>query len=668
LKNLTFLGSALLWAVLLLFILQQNPLVMQDELVYRLSSLQGLDGGSSYGDYLPSLLLGASGLCGAEFYSCVKVINVAFLLAVTTGTMVLVREFWEDRHPNSIRFLYLTAAPILLYGSLFTPDAMYLTLGFAALILTSTLALRYSPKVLAGLILALSLALLTKPHALLLVALLAMGVFLIGRRKLGFRTALAIAGAVLVAPVLIRLGVGWMIWGEKALNLLGEIYSNYLFARLELAWNVLPESLIASPAGSNFVTSIAPQPTGFIEEIFTQTLLYVAVLVAVLAPAVLMIISKVPMTRNALSAPLSLLGLSAVVLIGFLPLTVAFGSFITINGDPHSNRVLLRYFEFVVLAIYLAALAMPSGQSTRNLRQILPMAATTIVGLLSLVLLQGRISVQPFDSILLSAVLGNPFGRLILSGIIVVLFFLAIMRPSLLTQASVIVFLAFPVLAVATLSGGGRAELTDFEVEAKQRASALASSEGLVVVGVDKDAAQIASFWIGNANSKVFVSPGTVFVAQKTIQDRGSILYLNDEVAITGDFYPDVFRKDPKVISVAEEMLQPLEVPGEQVHRLRGVVASSSLGNWIDGGSMEVELTEIWESGAQLEISFVSVGIESKPMLFEACGKVIPIAPEGNGVITSATLTAPQGFACDSVNLSSGAPDNYVVLTSLKRP
>lgn len=662
----SWLGNSVVWVALALFMFSQNPFVMQDELVYRMSSLKGLGGGSSYGDYLPSLLLGLSSYCGVDFYSCVKVINFLFVLVVSLGTVALLNLSSSATEKQQQHFL-LAMSPIVLYASLFTPDAMYLSLGLSSLVLTAALVTRYSTILISGLVVVLALALFTKPHALLLVAILALASFALGLSSWRFKKALAVSFAMLIIPLAFRLSLGWLVWGSQAVNLLGEVYSNYLVTRLTAISSFLPEALVAVGNTFNLIAADAYQPKSLASEFSGQFFLYLALLLAILAPALVALVAKWS-SPSGDSLPSSLLAVSAIVLIGFVPLTVAFGSFITINGDPHSSRVLVRYFEFAILAIYLAALTMPLGGPVRSIRKALALALSFGVGVASMFFVQGKIDVQPFDGILSAGFTGNSIGRWVMVGLALTVLVLALAFPAGINNVSLAALVLLPLMAVVTLLSGGRSELANFEIEARSQAASLSTVDGLIVGGVNKTSAQLASFWLGNKNSRVVATSGTVFLTQEKLQGLGEVLYMNDEVALSGNFESTSFRSEPRIVELSEQLIQPLIVQGGLVRELTGVVATSSLGNWGSYSGMEVRLKRPWLEGEQLELSLLTLDSQSETLEVNACGQGIPLYAEEDGVIYSFTLTAPESFACDTLTFSVGSTEAFLVLVGIESP
>jgi hypothetical protein len=346
-------------------------------------------------------------------------------------------------------------------------------------------------------------------------------------------------------------------------------------------------------------------------------------------------------------------------------MTVAFGSFITINGDPHSNRILFRYFEFAILAIYLAAISLPRTTAIKDIKRGVALTLTLGAVLGAFSLAQGRVDVQPFDAITVAGFTGNPIGRWVLIVLTLSLFLLAFVAPKHVRVVSVITFIAIPAFATVTLMSGGRSELADFEVEARSQSEQLSLEEGLIVAGVDLNAAQVASFWIGNSNSSVISPRGTIFLEHEALKTRGEVVYLNDEVALLGSFQSNSFRDDHRVIDASGEDLEPLNVPGGLVRELKGIVATSSLGNWGDSSGLEVHFNDTWKEGQSLELSLLPLETGAEPIEIKACGRTIPVSAENDGVIFNITLTAPVGFACDLISISAAPKGSYLVLVAI---
>jgi phosphoglycerol transferase len=289
-------------------------------------------------NYLFNFIYSSTNLCGEAFYSCGKLLKLIFFTAFALlifSVAVRFMPFWAAF--TVLVALYLS--PISIYVSMYLPESLYfalLALAFWLLVRLLESENRMQWTLVGG---ALGLAALAKPHALFSVA--AFGIFLIiwelSRRsnlKTMFKSALIFGGGFLAVRILVGLAVA----GPKALNLFG--------------------SYGAAGAVGEFVTGAGPVAGAvalFLPQISTHFLVLTALLGGVLALIILAVIESVRKSDRSVESSLAILML---VWIGVLLIVVAlFTGWITGNGDDHTSRVLLRYYEFLIPMAIIPALS-----------------------------------------------------------------------------------------------------------------------------------------------------------------------------------------------------------------------------------------------------------------------------------------------------------------------
>lgn len=334
------------------------PTVMQDELVYMIQARHTDPSESQFPNYLFSLIFSSSGLFGPEYYWYVKLLNFVFLLIFASVIFQLSREvfgFWV-----ALLFAVASSAgPISLYGSIFMPEAMYM--AFASLAFYSVLrvpvgGIRSSWKSLLQASFILSLTTLVKPHALILLFGFLLYFLLSSTwRATHLFTRLKIGASFAISTLGMKLLGGLVLAGPSGVTLFGGYGSvGGVFERLL--------SLQQSASDADEETPIEPSPIDtpqiegssggfqFLEFTVQQFGLHFMALGFLLAPAWYVFFA----TRFSVSSAVSELALFS--LATMMIVISAFGAYVTVTGDDHSDRILLRYYEFLIPIVLLGAL------------------------------------------------------------------------------------------------------------------------------------------------------------------------------------------------------------------------------------------------------------------------------------------------------------------------
>ena len=335
---------------------QVNPAILQDEWIYvitsRVDSPWAAAPAYDLSNYLFNFLYSSTNLCSEAFYSCGKLLNLVFFTAFALlifSVAVRFMPFWAAF--TALVALYLS--PLSIYVSMYLPESLYfalLALAFWLLVRLLESENRMQWALVGG---ALGLAALAKPHALFSVA--AFGIFLIiwelSRRsnlKTLFKSALIFGGGFLAVRVLVGLAVA----GPKALNLFGSYGAAGAVGEFVAGAG---SAVAGEQAGVVGAGPVAGAVALFLPQISTHFLVITALLGGVLALILLAAIESVRKSDRSIESSLAILML---VWIGVMLIVVAlFTGWITGNGDDHTSRVLLRYYEFLVPIAMIPALS-----------------------------------------------------------------------------------------------------------------------------------------------------------------------------------------------------------------------------------------------------------------------------------------------------------------------
>lgn len=464
------------------------PTVFGDELVYQRASYS--QGASSYlGNGLFSALYGLTASYGLDSYQYVKFINVLFLVGVGFSVYLYSRQ--------SLDFVWALAfgaasivGPLSVYASFFMPEVMFsflisLFLGLFALFWSKS-----GTKMSWGWLLAASLVLAAasavKPHALFLapIALVFISVRsgAVGKR---FLELLAFTVVLVVGNVLVTQLLG----PEGASPLFGDYFGGAVSFLGNSAWPEIldspgaPDGVEANTASSSLLVLAG-----------SQVLLNLFASLAFVGLPVGVLLASVFVLRN--SASFSLIALAFLITV-----VAAFTVYVTLTGDDHSDRVLLRYYEWLFLFIYIDAASTLLSMKNRETRFDAVVFAFGIIQVGSIWAIQGlEIDFQVSDSIFLAGLGLNLDSPYALSGIIIIGFYLLIrrlIRPHVVVTS--VAFLGFFVLGFSSqqsqidmnskISGSDLAGIFLYE-----NPELLATRAG-AIVGADRTLNQAVRFW-----------------------------------------------------------------------------------------------------------------------------------------------------------------------------
>lgn len=499
-------------------VLGVNPSILQDEFIYAYSS-RDVDFWEQsppwdFGNYLFNFVYHSTLICGDQFYSCAKILNLVFISAfILTLFLVAIRfvPFWWSLMFAIAVFL----SPISVYVSMYLPEPLYyFLLGSALLFLVRSVELDQTRDWI-GVGVALGLAALTKPHALL--SLMAFAIF-IGIYSLSAKQILAAmvrrGGLVLAAFLVTRLAVGFLLAGPKALNLLGAYGAGQGLNEFVsgVAGGQLPDS--DSLVGAGVVK-------GALGLFFPQLTTHVFALVALLGAGLALLALVLARSRSGqLSRPRVALALAISVWLGVMVIAIVlFTGWITGSGDDHTNRILLRYYDFLFPVVWLGALVGgfdPKLAITPTWIRYAAVAAPLAIAGLSLGPHFAQLTVQIADApslagLIVDRLVFDSISVLVVLAILTIAFFPKYARHAVTTS----------LVASLTLTGFHAQEQYIFfrsqdsaaDVAGQTLRTTLdaAELEEIAIVAGSRFDARVASFWMDSNNEILLLPPDSVF-------------------------------------------------------------------------------------------------------------------------------------------------------------
>lgn len=406
LLGLMTLGSA--WVILTGF--KSAPVILSDEWTYR-SQIAFLSFNEfSIPNYLYSAIYGITTFF-ENFYLATQILNLFFFLGFSLVLFLAARLF-TDFWPAALLAFGVLISPLGLFVGLQMPDAPYfffVSLAIFALLKSLFFSKTYNQylALFFGSVATFLAASFVKPHAVFfLLCSLILALIFRPKELVTLSRSLAISVICGVAWIALKLGIGFMVGGPKGFAIFGEGYERALFERL------FGLSLPTKNLASGLTVAIGTQE-GFN---WLPLIINFAIWFAILGGAYFIVRNrKDPVSQQPTFFMLGIIsGVSAIIL--------AFQVFVTLSGDIHTDRMLLRHFEFV-FPMLLATLLSRQNFSNRNAKSN-PVVLVAILAALFLFPL-APYSPNLSDSVLLYGYTGNRFLFVILLALVALSWFYA---------------------------------------------------------------------------------------------------------------------------------------------------------------------------------------------------------------------------------------------------
>lgn len=347
------------WAVL--------PSIMGDEYVYTSASRNLPFAEQFYSNYIFSGVMSLTNMCGDDFYACTKSINsVFFALAIVFTFLIAIRYLtfgW------SVFVASVTAlSPIAIPVSYFMPEIMYFS-AMTGVVLVGLWAAERNTWWLWSLPgLSLGVAALVKPHAIFMLPAFALFAFIVAYKQDhgGWVSGIKSSMTTIAGFAVSKFGLGFLFAGVEGLSLFGG-YSTPIEALTQAVETTVPR--VSEEAGS--------EATGLellLTVSSTHLLMHLAA-VLLIAGLPLLLSLRVMLSVAKRSEPIgpvsSLFILVGLITFSMISVVAVFEAYVTVGGDDHSDRLILRYYEFLIPQFIVMGLLLPRFTDSKLLLRVL---------------------------------------------------------------------------------------------------------------------------------------------------------------------------------------------------------------------------------------------------------------------------------------------------------
>ena len=585
------------------------PTVMQDEYVYSMEARHTPLADLAYPNYLFAAIYGQTSQCGIMFYSCTKTLDVLFFAGFAFVVFLFAR-LYLNRIFSFFIALATLIAPIGVYAGLFMPESMYFFFAALSLYLLARITPNSSWQqlLLAGIVLGLTA--LVKPHAvfILLAAVIYFAIvhwFSDARWKnIGISSGVYIAGFFVS-----KFGLGFALAGPSGLTIFGDNYTSSLKNFVENIFSQ-GESLSASGAGS--LAAQAESSPGLVSTVIAQ-LGYQSAAMLILIPAGLMVFFAVMISnfkdRSIIESPG--LWLPMIVLLVMIPVVALFATLVTIGGDDHSQRLLLRYYEFLVPLIAITSIA---AFQQFKIKPAALIATTAVFGLSAvLVAAAGFESLedQVSDSGFASTVLKESW----LAWFYVVVFVIAVVSAIVSAKTAMPAMAGAFVIAMAV--GGVTAHASQNQINGDVVASDLAGifardelkdipGEKIMLLGTNKQLTLASMFWLDKPDLQYRTyQPGSVIQQQDLPSEIEYVLQFSGvdyEAENVIEFKSRNFTLS-QLVDGGHQFARPSSNP--LVSSVSGVSSVDENVMWVGEDEFEIEFTNPLPANTAVSITLV---------------------------------------------------------------
>lgn len=347
------------------------PSIMQDEYIYTSQAKNLPFAEQFYSNYIFSLVMGVTNYCGDEFYTCTKSINSLFFLGTVLFTFLIASRFLTFRW--SIFAASVTAlSPVAIPVSFFMPETMYFSLMTFTVWLTLVVSKRENLLLWALPGISLGATALVKPHAIFMLPAFAVFAFVYAYKKYSssWIKAIASASAVIVGFMATKLGLGYAFAGAAGLKFFGG-YGSPVGA---IAGVVSKPAEVSSPdspadpetASSGLEIFLEVSASHFLAH--TAVLLLLAGIPLILSLRIALSVSK---TKQPVGDVSSFFILIALITASMVVVVALFEAYVTGSGDDHSDRLILRYYEFLIPQFVVMGLLLDRFTDSRTVFRVI---------------------------------------------------------------------------------------------------------------------------------------------------------------------------------------------------------------------------------------------------------------------------------------------------------
>jgi phosphoglycerol transferase len=342
------------------------PSIMQDEYIYTSQAKNLPFAEQFYSNYIFSFVMGLTNYCGDEFYACTKSINSVFFIGTVLFVFLIAARFLTFRW--SVFAASVTAlSPIAIPVSYFMPETMYFTMMTVTIWLTLLVSRKDSGILWIVSGLSLGATALVKPHAIFMLPAFAIfALIFVYKKSAGSWLQSLIATTAVVAGFMItKLGLGFAFAGTEGLKFFGGYGS--------------PVGALTGAAAAEEVSvgGEAAVRSGL------EVLVSVASIHLVTHASAMLLLAGIPLflsfrvsysvvkTKAPIGEVSSLFVLVALLTVSMIGVVALFEAYVTASGDDHSDRLILRYYEFLIPQFVVMGLLLPRFTDSERILRII---------------------------------------------------------------------------------------------------------------------------------------------------------------------------------------------------------------------------------------------------------------------------------------------------------
>jgi phosphoglycerol transferase len=538
-----FWAIARVWPVL--------PAVMQDEYIYSTQSRFTPFAEQQFPNYIYSWLYSTTSVCGDNFYQCAKGFNSVFFLITLVFIYLIAARIVG--HAWAIVVATVSAvSPIHAYVAYFMPESMYMAFMFATIWVTLN-AVRdghWQRWLIAGSMLGLTA--LVKPHAFFALPAFLLVALIVSAREEGHsfkRISLKVLSFA-AAFFVVKFAIGFAFAGARGLSIFGG------YGGVDALVNQIA-------SGAEAVNQ--SQAKSFGEVFFSVTALQIPSHVSILlliAGLPLLLSVRVLFSSIKSKSPISELG-SFVVLVGIISFSFAlvvavFEGYVSAGGDDHSDRIIMRYYEFIIPLLLILGLSFEKYVASKTLSRLLQAVVVIAASTFVLIYFPSNIESQFADSGLLVGILQTPGALITIFIFEVIGALLWVMKPEIsekwLGRALLpIMILIMGMVSQSALMTQVGTQKAFFDVAGQDSRDYLRDVDGkdIVIIGPMRTQVFVAKFWIDKAKIEDRLIPEKQVIEMEEVPNAKYALLLagtgvagEHQVITQGDGYALVKLRD----------------------------------------------------------------------------------------------------------------------------
>lgn len=519
-----------------------QPTLLQDEYVYSVGTKYGgAAEAARFGNFLYFELYKTTQYCGADFYTCARNINAFWFVFLLVALFVFALRFFSWL-PSTAIVSGVGLGSLGLYSSLYMPEMMYFALSTAGLVFflfyLERLRGNYWIPIGAAFTI-LALASLVKPHA----TFLALGML---SYLVLFETIESLRGRganrfgsylwAIVTFLITKFSLGWLLAGSAGLTIFGNSYTNALvdfFGDLFQPTQAEGSGTVGGRGSANAETLYNEGLLANIDVFFSH--FGVSLLVAIILAGPLL--ASLVVERSSLR-----IGIGSAVLYLYIFMAVIvslFAAHLTGNGDNHSDRLLLRYFEFLLPLIFIIGLSAATKGVTKGARRYIALGISLLSIVVAFTALQDRTWIIA-DSAHLFGLFENPDGSWFWAVVLSTLTYFVFINLSF-RQLSLWIVFAVGIAGLGQIAIQQQLKLNGFMIASDYAGQYVYENypsldgDRIVVLGSDRKLVEAAMFRIDKPNIEFRLFQSGSFLDPNSVPDQFHLVVQTTGVFLDGD-------------------------------------------------------------------------------------------------------------------------------------